>query len=272
MAAAKSKKPRKGSRAKHGTCIPEGDDLLPGVDTEVLWSVHAGMSCHKDVGKEFPILKAAIKWREGLNTSEIARRMTESRSTVRNRLIRLRDRGLDGLGQAGLRSQTDSGRRCLVVIGVWLSRSPQAYGFESALWQTSTMRKMMLSRLGVDVKPRTIRNTLHRMGLSMRMHRGVPSKSAGPEERKAFVTKTQERIDSLSKDGYTFFYEGEMTMRLAAARGWLPRGGREIVKATLYKRSLKAFGALGRRVPHLMPARSTRSSAFRIFLEALGQK
>ena len=105
----------------------------------------------------------------------------------------------------------------LIVIGVWLSHSPQAYGFESALWQTSMLRKMILCRLGIDIKPRTIRNTLHRMGLSMRMPREVPSKSAGPEERKAFVTKTQERIDSLSKDGYTFFYADEMTMRLAAA-------------------------------------------------------
>ena len=102
----------------------------------------------------------------------------------------------------------------------------------------------------------------------------VPSKSAGPEERKAFVTETQERIDSLSKDGYTFFYEDEMTMRLAAAaaKGWLPRGGRETVKTTFCKRSLKVFGALGRNVLHLMPASSTRSSVFKIFLEALRQK
>ena len=32
------------------------------------------------------------------------------------------------------------------------------------------------------------------------------------------------------------------------------------------------FGALGRRVLRLMPARSTRSSVFKIFLEALRQK
>ena len=111
MAAAKPKKPRKGSRAKHGTCIPEGDDLLRGVD-KVLWSMHADMSGHKDVGKEFLILKAAIKWREGLNASQIASQMTESRSTVRDWLIRLRDRGLGGLRQARPKPQTDTGRRC----------------------------------------------------------------------------------------------------------------------------------------------------------------
>ena len=66
----------------------------------------------------------------------------------------------------------------------------------------------------------------------------VPGKSAGPEESKAFVTETQERIDSLSNDGYTLFYENEMTMRLAAAaRGWLPRGGRETVRTAFCKKN-----------------------------------
>ena len=275
MGAAKSKKARKGSRAKHGTCIPKGDALLRGVDTKVLWSMHADMSGHKDVGKEFLILKAAIKWREGLNASQIASQMTQSRSTVRDWLIRLRDRGLDGLwDKPAPNHKPILAGTALIVNGVWLSHSPQAYGFESALWQTSMLSKMILDRLGMDVKPRTIRNTLHRMGLSMRMPREVPSKSAGPEERKAFVTKTQEMIDSLSKDGYTFFYEDEMTMRLAAAaaKGWLPRGGRETVKTTFCKRSLKVFGALGRNMLRLMPASSTRSSVFKIFLEALRQK
>ena len=63
-----------------------------------------------------------------------------------------------------------------------------------------------------------------------------------------------------------YLHAGEARLA-AAARRWLPRGGRETVKTTFCKRSLKVFGALGRRVPHLMPARSTRSSAFKIFLE-----
>ena len=62
-------------------------------------------------------------------------------------------------------------------------------------------------------------------------------------------------------------------MRLvAAAKGWLPRGGRETVKTTFSKRSVKVFGALGKRALHLMPARSARSSAFKIFLETPRQE
>ena len=184
--------------------------------------------------------------------------------------MRLRDRGLGGLwDKPAPNHKPILADVALAVIGVWLSHSPQAYGFESALWQTSMLRKMMLDGLGMDwgwtssPEPSGIP---YRMGLSMRMPREVPSKSAGPEERKVFVTNIQERIDSLSKDRYTFFYEDEMAMRLAAAvaRRRLPRGGRETVKTTFCKRSLKVFGALGRNVLRLMPARSTRSSVFKI--------
>ena len=69
MAATKPKKPRSGSRAKHGKGIPRGDDFLPGVDTSVLRTMHKELSGRKDVGKEIHILAAAIKWREGFGVS-----------------------------------------------------------------------------------------------------------------------------------------------------------------------------------------------------------
>lgn len=275
MAATKSKKSNNNSRAKYGTCIPKGDDLLPGIETKVLQKMHTDMSGRKDVGKEVLILKVTIKWRAGLGVSEIARQLELPRSTVRDWLIRLRDRGLNGIHDTPAPNHKPIlAGVAFIVIGVWLSHSPQAYGFESALWQTSMLRKMILNRLGIDVKPRTIRNTLYRMGLSMRMPREIPNKSASTEERQAFITKTEARINSLSKDGYTFFYEDEMTMRLgvATSKGWLPRGGRETIPTTFSKRSLKVFGALGRNILHIMPAHSTKSSVFKIFLEALRQK
>ncbi len=55
------------------------------------------MSGRKDVGKEAHILAAAIKCREGLGVSEIARQLMQPRSTVHNWLARLRDRGLEGI-------------------------------------------------------------------------------------------------------------------------------------------------------------------------------
>ena len=72
--------------------------------------------------------------------------------------------------------------------------------------------KMILCRLAVDIKPRTLRSTLHRMHLSFRTLREVPDKSADPETRKKFIKDTQKRVDALAKAGYTNFYEAEMTM------------------------------------------------------------
>ena len=240
MAAAKPKKPRGGSRAGHGTSIPKGDDLLPGVDTKDLQRMHKELSGRKEVRKEALIVAAAIKWREGLNVSEIARQILQPRSTVYDWLARLRDRGLGGISDktAPNRKPILGDIACL-VIGVWLSHAPQAYGFESGLWQTSMLRKMILDRLGIDIKPRTLRATLYRMNLSFRMLREVPCKSADPETRKKFVEETQRRMDALARTGYVNFYEDEMTMLLSAqtSRGWLPRGGRETTRTTFSRRS-----------------------------------
>ena len=275
MITTKPNKPGNGNRVKHGTSIPKGDALLPGVSTEELEMMHDAMSGHKTVGKEAFIIGAAIKWRKGYNVSEAARQLLQPRSTVRDWLIRLRDRGLDGIeDKSAPNHKPILDRVAWIVIGVWLSHSPQAYGFESALWQTSMIRQMILDRLGIDIKPRTLRYTLSRMKLSMRMPREIPHRSADPEERKEFTEKTQMRMNHLSKMGYAIFYEDEMTIALAAraVRGWLPRGGRETLKTTFSRRSLKVFGALGKNALHLMPARSTKSKVFKVFLEALRQK
>ena len=275
MVTTKPNKQKNSNRVKHGTSIPKGDALLPGVSTEELKMIHDAMSGRKNIDKEALIIGAAIKWREGHSVSEAARQLLQPRSTVRDWLIRLRDRGLDGIrDKSAPNHKPILDRVAWIVIGVWLSHSPQAYGFESALWQTSMIRQMILDRLGIDIKPRTLRYTLSRMKLSMRMPREIPHKSAGPEERKEFTEKTQKKMNHLSKMGYAIFYEDEMTIALAAraVRGWLPRGGRETLKTAFSRRSLKVFGALGKNVLHLMPARSTKSKVFKVFLEALRQK
>ena len=269
------KKPGDGSRARYGKCIPRGDDFLPGVDTDALRAMHKELSGRKNVGKEVHILAAAIKWREGFNISEIARQMMQPRSTIHDWLVRLRDRKLEGIrDRIAPNHKPILNEMHWIVIGVWLSHSPQAYGFESGLWQASMLRKMVLDRLGIDTRPRTLRATLYRMNLSFRTLREVPHKSADLETCKKFIEDTQKRLSALAKAGYTNFYEDEMTMLLAAltGRGWMPRGGRETIQTTFSRRSLKVFGALGRDVLHVMAARSTKSEVFKVFLEALRQK
>ena len=67
------------------------------MDTSVLLKMHKKLSGRKDVHKEALIIAAAIKRREGLRVSEIARQLLQPRSTVSDWLMRLRDRGLEGI-------------------------------------------------------------------------------------------------------------------------------------------------------------------------------
>lgn len=132
-----------------------------------------------------------------------------------------------------------------------MSDTPQAYGFESGLWQTSTLRKMILDRLKTDIKPRTLRATLNRMNLLCRMPREMPHKFADPETCKKFVKDTEED-GCPAKAGYVNFYEDKMTiLRTArAARERLPaRRARDdkdrLWKAGVVLRSGQGNTALG---------------------------
>ena len=166
------------------------------------------MSGRKDVRKESLIIAAAIKWREGLNVSEIARQLLSAPLYRTWLLARLRNRGLGGVSD-----RTAPNHKSIlsdihwIVIGAWLSQTPQAHGFELGLWQASMLRKMTLDRLDIDIKPRALRATLHRMRLSFRTLREVPHKSADPETRKKLIKDTQKSMDALAKAGYANFCE-----------------------------------------------------------------
>ena len=114
MAAAKSKKSKDDSRAKRVKGIPKGDAFLPGVTTEDLRKMHAGLSGRKEVRKEALIIAAAIKWREGLGVSEMARQLL-SAPFHRKRLAgaAARPRAQGHLGQDRPQPQADTGRGCL---------------------------------------------------------------------------------------------------------------------------------------------------------------
>lgn len=240
-AAAVPKKPRGGSRARHGTGIPKGDALLPGVDTDVLREMHAELSGRRDVRKEALIVAAAIKW-EGLNVSEIVRQLLQPRSAVRDRLVRLRDRGLEGIpDRAAPNRRPILGDVACLVVGVWLPHAPRAYGLVGPVADVHGAQDDA-GPAGNGHQARNAEGDAVRDG-PLRTLREVPRKSADHETCKKFVKATQKMMDALAKAGHTIFYEDEMTMLLAAqtGRGSLPRGGRETIKTTFSRRSVEVF-------------------------------
>ena len=278
MATAKHKKTKKtgvDNPPKFGESIPKGHAFLPDVSDEELDRIHADMSGRRNVPKEALILSAIRKRRKGLNITEIAKHLDRPRSTVNGWLIRVRDRGLEGLSDRNAPNRKpkldDKARK---ILRIWLAHNPQTYGFESDLWQLSMLSKMLIDRLGLDIRPRTLRHTLRVMKYAYRKPREIPYRSATTEEQEQFKKDTQERMDALAKEGYTIFYEDEMSVKLAAqaSRGWMLRGGNETVKTSFSKKSVKVVGALGQDKLHVMPCDSTNSNTFKIFIEALYQK
>lgn len=247
MTAATPKRPRGRSRAKHDTSIPRGDAPLTRVNTDVLREMHKELSGGKKMSKEALIIAAAIKRRERFDVSEIARQLLQPRSTVHDWLVRLRNRGLeDILDRAAPNHKPMLDDIHWIVIGVWPSHTSQAYGFESGLWQTSMVRKMILDLLGIDIKPRTLRGTLKRMGLSFWTLREVLHTSPRILRRaKSSLKMSRIRWMSWPRRGTPTFTRPRMLLSAHTARGWLPRGDRETLKITFSMRSVKVFGALG---------------------------
>ena len=81
-------------------------------------------------------------------------------------------------------------------------------------------------------------------------------------------------MNRLAKKGFKMFYQDEMAMMLAAqtGRGWMPKGGRKIIKTTFSKQSLKVFGALSDGKLYLMYEDSTSSEMFIKFLKEIHKK
>ena len=183
--AAKSKKPSKTDRAEYNTCIPKGNDMLPGTNDKTLLKMKSELSGRKNVSKTLFIIIAGMKWRELSCVSKVVRQMGMPRTTVHDWLARLRDRGLDGLYDKNPpRRKTILSATQVRLIAGWLRCDPQKFGFEAALWHSAILRKMIQDKFSIDIKIGTLRATLKRMDMLYVVVWEVPHKSADKKTQK----------------------------------------------------------------------------------------
>ena len=99
---------------------------------------------------------------------------------------------------------------------------------------------------GVTVKARTLRRWLRRIGFSWRKDRYVPHRSVSRKERDGFKQEVGEREAQRRAAGRTVFAEDEAAVQRSQnpAYGWRPTGGREQVRTTFSKASVRIFGAM----------------------------
>ena len=215
-------------------------------------------------------LLACLGRKKGRSIRGISGDLKTAYSTVRDWLMRMRNRGLKGRFNArpkGRRGKLSS--RILRTIGRRLKGSPQRYGFEAGSWQLSMIIEMIRRDFGILAKTRTLRRWLHRMGFSWRKSRYVPYKSAPEEKQEEFKKMAGERAAQMRSSGLEVLVEDEAAVQMSQnpSCGWRPVGGREQVGASYSKKSIRIFGAMSQDELRIKIVDSTNSETFLEFLD-----
>ena len=111
----------------------------------------------KDKCAKFRLL-ACLGRKKGHSIRRISRDLKTAYSTIRDWLLRMRDRGLKSRFNA-----KPKGRRARLPLRIIrtvrrrLKRSPKKCGFETGSWQMDMVTEMIRKEFGVTVRARTLR-------------------------------------------------------------------------------------------------------------------
>ena len=214
-------------------------------------------------------LLACLGRKRGHSIRRISGDLETAYSTIRDWLVRMRERGLKGRFNRkpeGRRSRFTL--RMIRAVRGWLRRSPQKYGFESGSWQLDMIIEMIEREFETSVKVRTLRRWLRRIGFSWRKNRHVPRRSATRRRQEEFKSEVGERAGQRRAAGRTAFAEDEASVQMEQnpAYGWRPTGGCEETKTSFSRRSVQIFGAMSEDELRIKVVDSTNSQTFREFL------
>ena len=225
----------------------------------------------KDKCAKFRLL-ACLGRKKGHSIRRIARDLKTAYSTIRDWLLRMRDRGLKGRFNA-----RPKGRRAKLPLQIIrtvrrrLKRSPKKCGFETGSWQMDMVTEMIRKEFGATVRARTLRRWLRRIGFSWRKDRYVPYRPVSKERQEEFKREVGERAAQRRADGMAVLAEDEAAVQRSQnpAYGWRPTGGREQVRASFSRESVRIFGAMSQDELRIKIVESTNSETFREFIEEI---
>ena len=220
---------------------------------------------------KFRIL-ACLARKRGHSIRRISRYLKTPYSTVRDWLLRMRDRGLKGRLNSKPRGRgARLSLQILRAVRKWLKGKPKRLGFQAGSWQTGMVIEAVRGESGVAVKARTLRRWLRRIRFSWRKDRYVPYRSASKREQEEFREEVGKRAAQRRAEGRTVFVEDEAAVQRSQnpAYGWRPTGGREQTKASFSSESVRIFGAMSEDRLLIRIVDSTNSATFREFLEEI---
>ena len=255
---------------REGGCarLESGTAFMPGVSEKRLKK-----AARKEKGKyaKFRLLACPGR-KKGHSIRRIARDLKTAYSTIRDWLLRMRDRGLKG----GFNARP-KGRRAKLPLQIIrtvrrrLKRNPKKRGFGTGSWQMDMVTEMIRKELGATVRARTLRRWLRRIGFSWRKDRYVPYRSVSKERQEEFKREVGERAAQRRADGMAVFAEDGAAVQRSQnpAYGWRPTGGREQVRTIFSRESVRIFGAMSQDALRTRIVESANPEAFREFLEEI---
>ena len=259
-----------GNTREGGCERPEsGTAFMPGVSEKRL---EKAARKEKDKCAKFRLL-ACLGRKKGHSIRRIARDLKTAYSTIRDWLLRMRDRGLKGRFNA--RSKGRRARLPLQIIRTVrrrLKRSPKKCGFGTGSWQMDMVTGMIRKEFGATVRARTLRRWLRRIGFSWRKDRYVPYRPVSKEGQEEFKREAGGRAAQRRADGMAVFAEDEAAIQRSQnpAYGWRPTGGRrEQVRAIFSRESVRIFGAMSQDELRTKIVESTNPGTLREFPEEI---
>ncbi len=254
------------------TCHVEAGELLPELNEAGLSDLLGTLSGRRSTAKQAHMVRAVIKRREGKNDYRTAKDLGMAYQTLRGWLVRIAERGLDGLYDRHVSNRVRilDDAACERILG-WVSLPPTQFGYESGSWDPRLLRKIISDELDICVSLRTLRRTLRRLGLSFSKKRPTYRKSATPEEQERFRIDTQGEVDAAARDGFTIVYGDEMACQPGdtTRRSWHLAEDRLETINGFAKVLTRVFGALGKDSLRVRTAEATNSGTFIEFLEEL---
>lgn len=163
----------------------------------------------------------------GKTISEIACETGRNAHTIRLWLKRYLSAGIEGL-----KTRKPPGRPGQLASAIelqldsLLSKSPQAYGYQSCGWQINLL-KNHFNQQGIKACDNTIRTALHKKGyVFKRFAKRVPDGILSPQEKKGRIHKMVDTIKQLDAPEVEVFFadESHFSNQPYVSRGWFKKG------------------------------------------------
>ena len=264
-------KPESDCGNTEGGCarLESGTAFMPGVSEKRL---EKAARREEDKCAKFRLL-ACLGRKKDHSIRRISKDLKTAYSTIRDWLLRMRDRGLRAGSTRDPRGEEP--RLPLQIIRTVrrrLKRSPKKRGFETGSWQMDMVIEMIRKEFGVNRQGRA-RCAGGCAGSGSPGERTGTSVQVSLQREAGGVQKeVGERASQRRADGMAVFAEDEAAVQRSQnpAYGWRPTGGREQVRQLL-KGSVRIFGAMSQTSLRIKIVESTNSETFREFLEEIPQ-